>query len=68
MNITIPRPIQSKIELEELAAVNKLLVNAQTSKPVYGCKMDEVVGIYIITSNDKIKIPKHIVMNLITNL
>jgi len=68
MNITIPRSIQSKIELEELAAVNKLLVNAQTSKPVYGCKMDAVVGTYIITSNDKIKIPKHIVMNLISNL
>ena len=68
MNITIPRSIQSKIELEELASVNKLLVNAQTSKPVYGCKMDAVVGTYIITSNDKIKIPKHIVMNLLSNL
>jgi DNA-directed RNA polymerase II subunit RPB1 len=68
MNITVPRTIQSKIELEELADVKKLLINAQTSLPIYGCKIDAVTGAYLLTRDSDIKIPVGLVMNILSYL
>lgn len=68
MNITVPRSLQSKIELEELADVKRLLINSQTSLPLSGCRMDAIVGVYILTSRDDIKIPRTIVMNILSQL
>lgn len=65
MNISVPRTAQTKIELEELTSIEKLLINAQTSLPLMGCKMDTIIGVYILTNYD-IVIPKKIVMNMLT--
>lgn len=65
MNISIPRTVQTKIELEELTSVEKLLINAQTSLSLMGCKMDTVVGVYILTFYD-IKIPRKNVINMLS--
>lgn len=68
MQITVPRTIQSRIELEELADVKKLLINTQTSLPIYGCKIDAVTGAYLLTRDSDVKIPVNVVMNLLSYL
>ena len=49
MTITIPRSIQSEIEIDELASLRKLLVNAQTSTTTVGCKLDTLTAAYMLT-------------------
>ena len=64
MNIFIPRTDQSRIELEELIAVQKLLINEQTSSMSIGCKLDNVSGPYLMSLTDKI-FSKKDVMNFL---
>lgn len=54
MNIFIPRTEQSRIELEELIAVQKLLINEQTSSMSIGCKLDNVSGPYLMSITNKL--------------
>lgn len=55
MNITVPRDIQTKTELEEIATVRKQLVSALSSKAIYGGKLDCLVGTFNLTrTTDKI--------------
>lgn len=65
MNITIPRTIQSQIELKELVDVKKHFINCQTSKPLVGCKMDAIIGIYLMTHKN-LKLPGKVVMNILS--
>lgn len=67
MNITVPQNVQTKTELEELSDVKHLLISAETSSPVMGGKQDCILGAYNMTQ-ESIKIPWKIFMNLITYL
>lgn len=64
MNIFIPRTEQSRIELEELVAVHKLLINEQNSTMTIGCKLDNVNGPYLLSITDKM-FSRNDVMNLL---
>ena len=64
MNIFIPRTEQSRIELEEIAAVHKLLINEQSSTMTIGCKLDNVNGPYLLSITDKL-FHKYDVMNML---
>ena len=64
MNIFIPRSEQSRIELEQLAAIHKLLVNEQSSTMTVGCKLDNVCGPYLMSVTEK-KFNKSDVMNML---
>lgn len=68
MNIIVPRSIQTRIELEELAAIKKQLVNIQTSLPLIGCKIDTITGVYILTSFSDLVISSNDVQNILSGL
>lgn len=67
MNITIPRSIQSQLELEYLGNVKKHIVSVKSSKPLVGCKLDAIVGAYVLTHFD-IKIKRNDMMNILAVL
>lgn len=67
MNITIPRSMQSKIELEEITGIKKLLINCQTSKTIVGCKIDSIAGSYVLTKFEE-NLTGYQVMNILSRL
>jgi len=65
MNIFIPQSIQTKIELEEIAAVEYQLITPTTSQTIIGIVQDGLIGAYNLTEPN-LKIGWRDVMNLIT--
>lgn len=50
MNIFVPQTLQTQIELEELACVEKQLISPTSSKTVLGIVQDGLLGAYNLTS------------------
>ena len=65
MNIFIPQTIQTQIELEEMAFVEKQIISPGKSSTMIGLKQDALLGAYNITSPN-IKINWRSAMNLIS--
>jgi DNA-directed RNA polymerase beta' subunit len=66
MNIFIPQSIQTVIELEEIADVQKQMIVAKSSRTVIGIIQDGLIGAYNIT-HDSMKINWQVVMNILAN-
>ena len=67
MCITIPRSVQSEIELDELASLRKNIVNAQSSTTTIGCKLDTLTAAYYLTRFEENISPSR-VMNILSYL
>lgn len=67
MNLIIPRSIHTKLELDKLMNVKHNFINAQHNNPLIGCKLDAIVGPFLITHKD-FKIPGYHVMKILNNL
>lgn len=67
MNLIVPRSIHTKIELDKLMNVKHNFISAQHNNPLIGCKLDAIVGPFLITNKD-FKISGHCVMNILNNL
>jgi DNA-directed RNA polymerase II subunit RPB1 len=65
MNIFVPQSLQTQIELEEIAAVEKQLISPTHSKTCYGIVQDGLIGSYNLTS-PTVKINWRTAMNLIS--
>ena len=65
MNIFLPQTIQTQVELEELACVERQIISPSTSKSANGTKQDGLVGGYNL-SHPTLKINWRTAMNLIT--
>lgn len=50
MNIFLPQSIQTQIELEEIACVEKQIITPTTSKTIIGIVQDGLIGAYNLTS------------------
>lgn len=67
MNLIIPRSIHTKLELDKLMNVKHNFINAQHNNPLIGCKLDAIVGPFLITHKD-FKIPGYHIMKILNNL
>lgn len=67
MNLIIPRSIHTKLELDKLMNVKHNFISAQHNNPLIGCKLDAIVGPFLIT-NKEFKIPGYHVMKVLNNL
>jgi DNA-directed RNA polymerase beta' subunit len=65
MNIFLPQTIQTQVELEEIACVERQIISPSTSKTANGTKQDGLVGGYNLT-HPTLKINWRTAMNLIT--
>lgn len=54
MNGFFPQSIQTQIELEEIAGLEKQIINPSTSKTIMGVEQDGLVGTFNITDNSVI--------------
>ena len=50
MNIFVPQSLQTQIELEEIACVEKQIITPTTSKTIVGIVQDGLIGAYNLTS------------------
>lgn len=66
MNIFIPQSVQTVIELEEIADVQKQMIVAKSSRTVIGIIQDGLIGAYNIT-HDKMRIGWRHAMNMLAN-
>lgn len=67
MNITVPQNKQTKIELEELADLKRVMISAGSSMTIMGLKQDGLLGAYNLT-NPKTRVDGRSLMNMVTNL
>jgi hypothetical protein len=65
MNIFVPQTLQTQVELEEIACVERQIINPSTSTSANGTKQDGLVGGYNL-SHPTLKINWRTAMNLIT--
>jgi hypothetical protein len=65
MNIFIPQTIQTQVELEEVACVERQIISPSTSKTANGTKQDGLVGGWNLTL-PTLKVDWKTAMNLIT--
>lgn len=65
MNIFCPQTIQTQVELEEIACVERQIISPSTSKSANGTKQDGLVGGYNL-SHPTLKVGWRTAMNLIT--
>jgi DNA-directed RNA polymerase II subunit RPB1 len=65
MNIFVSQTIQTQVELEEIACVEKQIISPSTSKTANGTKQDGLVGGYNLSS-PTLKVDWRTAMNLIT--
>jgi DNA-directed RNA polymerase beta' subunit len=50
MNIFVPQSLQTRIELEEIASVERQLISPKNSKTLVGMVKDSLIGSYVLTS------------------
>lgn len=67
MNLIAPRSIHTKLELDKLMNIKHNFISAQHNNPLIGCKLDAIIGPFLIT-NKEFKISGHVVMNILNNL
>jgi len=65
MNIFVPQSLQTQIELEEIAAVERQIISPTTSKTLIGIVQDGLIGAYNLTTPN-LKIDWRTAMNLMT--
>lgn len=65
MNIFLAQSIQTKVELEEIACVEKQIINPSMSKTANGTKQDGLIGSYNLSS-PSLKVDWRNAMNLIS--
>ena len=65
MNIFCPQTIQTQVELEEIACVERQIISPSTSKTANGTKQDGLIGGYNLTL-PTLKVDWKTAMNLIT--
>jgi hypothetical protein len=65
MNVFLPQTIQSQVELEEIACVERQIISPSTSKTANGTKQDGLVGGWNLTL-PTLKVDWKTAMNLIT--
>ena len=66
MNIFLPQSVQTQIELEELAGVEKQNISPETSRTSIGIVQDGLLGAYNMT-HPNMKISWRSAMNMISN-
>lgn len=64
MNLHLPQSLASKFEIQQLAAVTRLIVGTKDCKPLIGVVQDVALGVYRLTKPDVI-VPKRQVFNLL---
>ena len=64
MNIHCPQDIESQVEIRELMAVDKQIMNAQNNKPIVTIIQDTLLGCFIMT-DDAIQISRDEWMNCV---
>jgi DNA-directed RNA polymerase II subunit RPB1 len=65
MNIFVPQSLQTQVELEEIASVEKQLIDPGSSKPVFGIVQDGLLGSYNLTSSS-VRIDWRTAMNIMS--
>jgi DNA-directed RNA polymerase II subunit RPB1 len=64
MNIFVPQTLQTQIELEEIACVERQIITPTTSTPIIGIVQDGLLGAYVLTDK-KVNVDWRNTMNII---
>ena len=67
MNLHLPQSIAAETELQKLASVLRLIISPRENAPIIQMVQDTLTGAFRI-SNPKVKIPEHIVMNILARM
>jgi DNA-directed RNA polymerase beta' subunit len=65
MNIFIPQSYQARLELEEIACVERQIISPATSKAITAIRQDGLLGSYLMTAKN-LKIDWRTMMNLVS--